>query len=68
MSEKTLLKEIEKDQQKEIERKLKSIRESGEKEREAKEEPKQRETRKAVFSSASFPAEEVEKLKQKYSM
>ena len=66
MSEKTLLKEIEKDQQKEIEKKLQSIKEEGEKQRE-KEEPKRRETRKNIFSSASFPVEEVEKLRQKYA-
>lgn len=65
MSEKALLKEIEKDQQKEIERKLASIRTSGEKMSE-KELSKENDNRKIIFSSASFPTEEVEKLKQKY--
>jgi len=64
MSEKALLKEIEKDQQKEIEKKLASIRQEGEKLREK--DNKKTETRKNIFSSKSFPAEEVEKLKQKY--
>lgn len=66
MSEKTLLQEIEKDQQKEIERKLSEIKKQSKLLSDEKEQ-KQRETRKDVFSSASFPADEVEKLKQKYA-
>lgn len=65
MSEKTLLKEIEKDQEKELEKKLQTLKEEGEKLRE--EQPKARETRKEIFSASAFPAEEVEKLKQKYA-
>lgn len=64
MSEKTLLQEVEKDQQKEIERKLASIKLVNKKE--VKEE-KVQDNRKTVFSSNAFPAEEVKKLKEKYS-
>lgn len=63
MSEKALLKEIEKDQQKEIEKKLSSIKERGEKEREEVV-PKKRETRKSIFSSASFPSIEETKVEE----
>lgn len=65
MSEKTLLKEIEKEQQKEIEKKLISIKKESEKERQIY---NQKENRKEIFSSASFPKEEVEKLRQKYKI
>lgn len=57
MSEKALLKEIEQEQEKVIEEKLKSIKEAGEKERQ-KEIPKKRETKKALFSAASYPEQE----------
>ena len=62
MSEKALLKEIEKDQEKEVEKKLASLRKESLKVRE--EEPKKKETRKNLFSASAFPT--IEKLKEKY--
>ena len=66
MSEKALLKEIEKEEQKQIERKLASIKQQAQKEQE-KSSPTNIDNKKMIFSSASFPKEEVEKLKAKYA-
>lgn len=65
MSEKALLKEIEKEQQKEVEKKLASLKAESEKLRE-EDKPVKKENRKTIFSASSFPAQEVEKLKEKY--